>query len=426
MLENPRSPTPSHWLHWQAKVLSSLLWLLVAAWVLLGLSWVALHQVIVPRVGEWRPTLERIASDALGVKVEIGALQANSSGPVPSLHLRDVVLRDANGAEALRLPSVRAALSLHSLWRLGFDQLIVERPVLDLRRSADGRLLLGGIDLGDLQQNGAGSPLADWLLAQTELAILQGTVRWHDDTRADTGPLVLTGIDWVVRHSGRKHQFRLDASPPPAWGQRFSVQAEFTRPWWQTGASPWRHWSGTLYADLPWIDLQQLGRYVDTPGWLGLQVQQGQGAARLWLDWQRGAPHHASADLGLQRVQLQWPQVAQPFELQHLQTRVELQHQGLQTTLSTHGLGFRTAAGLVWPGGNVRYQHTRSDGTAPAGFALQGQQLDAQVLSQLALQLPLSEALHHWLRETAPSGLVEQIAMQWSAAPAPAPAPAPA
>jgi len=328
-------------------VLSSLLWLLVAAWVLLGLSWVALHQVIVPRVGEWRPTLERIASDALGVKVEIGALQANSSGPVPSLHLRDVVLRDASGAEALRLPSVRAALSLHSLWRLGFDQLIVERPVLDLRRSADGRLLLGGIDLGDLQQNGAGSPLADWLLAQTELAILQGTVRWHDDTRADTGPLVLTGIDWVVRHSGRKHQFRLDASPPPAWGQRFSVQAEFTRPWWQTGASPWRHWSGTLYADLPWIDLQQLGRYVDTPGWLGLQVQQGQGAARLWLDWQRGAPHHASADLGRK---LRPGSIREKFEMRFERKRRSILEQRLQFDQSTLLQPVEQGDGRIIPG----------------------------------------------------------------------------
>ena len=418
MLDKPNPPTSPRWLHWQAGLLRALLWLLAVAWLLLGLSWAALHWVIVPRVDEWRPALERIASDRLGVKVEIGSLQANSSGPVPSLHLSDVVLRDAYGGEALRLPSVRAAISLHSLWRLGFDQLIVERPVLDLRRRADGRLLLGGIDLGDLQHQGAGSPLADWLLAQTELAILQGTLRWHDDTRPGTGPLVLTGIDWVARHSGRAHQFRLDASPPPAWGQRFSVQAQFTRPWWQTGASPWRQWSGTLYADLPWMDLQHLEHYADAPGWLGVQVQQGQGAVRLWLDWQQGALHHASADLGLQRVQLQWPQVEQPFELQQLQTRLELQHEGLQTTLSTHGLGFRTAAGLVWPGGNVRYQHTRSDGTAPAGFALQGQQLDAQVLSQLALQLPLPEPVHHWLRETAPSGLVEQMALQWSAAPA--------
>ena len=158
MLDKPNPPTSPRWLHWQAGLLRALLWLLAVAWLLLGLSWAALHWVIVPRVDEWRPALERIASDRLGVKVEIGALQANSSGPVPSLHLSDVVLRDASGAEALRLPSVRAALSLHSLWRLGFDQLIVERPVLDLRRRADGRLLLGGIDLGDLQQPDADSP----------------------------------------------------------------------------------------------------------------------------------------------------------------------------------------------------------------------------------------------------------------------------
>ena len=416
MLDKPRSPHPPRWLHWQARLLRALLWLLVAAWLLLGLSWVALHQLIVPRVDQWRPALERMASEALGVKVEIGALTANSSGPVPSLQLRDVVLRDAAGAEALRLPSVRAALSLPSLWRLGFDQIVVEGAVLELRRSADGRWLLGGIDLGHLEHTGDESPLADWLLGQTELALLQGTLRWHDQTRPTLPVAEFTGIDLVLRNPGRQHQFRLDATPPAHWGQRLSVRGDFTRAFWRLRPSQWRYWRGTLYADLPWVDWQQMGRYLDAPSWLGLQVQQGQGAARLWLDWQRGALRQASADLGLQRVQLQWPQVAQPFELQNLQTRLELQHEGLQTTLSTHGLGFRTADGLVWPGGNVRYQHTRSSDTTPAGFALQAERLDAQVLSQLALQLPLPARAHQWLRDTAPTGLVEQIQMQWSAA----------
>ncbi|MCL5967797.1 MAG: TIGR02099 family protein [Betaproteobacteria bacterium] len=416
MLDKPRSPHPPRWLHWQARLLRALLWLLVAAWLLLGLSWVALHQLIVPRVDQWRPALERMASEALGVKVEIGALTANSSGPVPSLQLRDVVLRDAAGAEALRLPSVRAALSLPSLWRLGFDQIVVEGAVLELRRSTDGRWLLGGIDLGHLERTGDESPLADWLLGQTELALLQGTLRWHDQTRPTLPVAEFTGIDLVLRNPGRQHQFRLDATPPAHWGQRLSVRGDFTRAFWQLRPSQWRYWRGTLYADLPWVDWAHMGRYIDAPNWLGLQVQQGQGAARLWLDWQRGALRQASADLGLQRVQLQWPEVAQPFELQNLQTRLELQHEGLQTTLSTHGLGFRTADGLVWPGGNVRHLHTRSSDTAPAGFALQAERLDAQVLSQLALQLPLPALAHQWLRDTAPSGLVEQIQMQWSAA----------
>jgi len=416
VLDKPRSPHPPRWLHWQARLLRALLWLLVAAWLLLGLSWVALHQLIVPRVDQWRPALERMASEALGVKVEIGALTANSSGPVPSLQLRDVVLRDAAGAEALRLPSVRAALSLPSLWRLGFDQIVVEGAVLELRRSTDGRWLLGGIDLGHLERTGDESPLADWLLGQTELALLQGTLRWHDQTRPEVPVGEFTGIDLVLRNPGRQHQFRLDATPPAHWGQRLSVRGDFTRAFWQLRPSQWRYWRGTLYADLPWVDWAHMGRYIDAPNWLGLQVQQGQGAARLWLDWQRGALRQASADLGLQRVQLQWPEVAQPFELQNLQTRLELQHEGLQTTLSTHGLGFRTADGLVWPGGNVRHLHTRSSDTAPAGFALQAERLDAQVLSQLALQLPLPALAHQWLRDTAPSGLVEQIQMQWSAA----------
>jgi uncharacterized protein YhdP len=34
------------------------LWLAVAAWVMFALAWMALHWVIVPRIGELRPRLE--------------------------------------------------------------------------------------------------------------------------------------------------------------------------------------------------------------------------------------------------------------------------------------------------------------------------------------------------------------------------------
>ncbi len=415
MPDEPLIPRPSRLLHLQAALLRAVLWAVALAWLLFALSWGLLHGVIVPRVGEWRPALERMASEALGVKVEIGSLQANSSGPVPSLHLSDVVLRDAAGHEALRLPSVRAALSLHSLWRLGFDQLVIERPVLDLRRSADGRLLLGGIDLGQMEQAGEGSPLADWLLEQSELAILQGTLRWHDDTRPAAEPLVLEGIDWVLRHSGRTHQLRLDATPPAAWGQRFSVQGQFTRPWWQTGAGSWRDWRGTLYANLPWIDLQRLGLHLDAPALLGLELQQGQGAARLWLELDRGVLRQASTDLALQRVRLQWPGVPEAFDLHDLQTRLDLQREGQTTRLSSHGLAFRTAAGAIWPGGNVRIQHTTAPDGSLSGLELQGERLDLQALAQLAQPLPLPEALRLGLLETQPRGLAEALQLQWSA-----------
>ena len=41
-----------------------------------------------------------------------------------------------------RVPKVVTALSPRSLWHRGFDQLYIEGPVLDIRRTVDGRVLV--------------------------------------------------------------------------------------------------------------------------------------------------------------------------------------------------------------------------------------------------------------------------------------------
>ncbi len=408
-------PPPARLLRVWAGLARALLWLVFTAWLLFALSWGALHLLIVPRVGEWRPALERLASRAMGVPVTIGAVKATSSGPVPGLQLQDVVLRDADGREALRLAEVRAALSVRSLWRMGFDQLVIERPVLDIRRTADGRLLLGGMDLGGSPEGGGGR-LADWFFSQAEFAILEGTLRWTDDRRPDAPPLELEGIDFVSRHAAWQHQFRLDATPPEAWGRRLQVQGRFSRPVWQTRAGQVRDWTGVLYAELPWVDMQGLGAYVDTRAAFGVDLLRGAGGARLWLDWQRGVVQQVTTDLALGQVALQWEGAEGPLAVEELRTRLDLQRRGATTRLGTQHLAFVTGEGVRWPGGNIRYEQVQDPSGALASFELSGEQLDVAALRQLAQHLPLSAEVGPWLERTAPRGLAETFRLDWTAA----------
>ena len=125
-----------------------LLWLVLAAWALLAVSWATLHLWIVPRIDDWRPELERWATRAVGVPVKVGAIRAESGqgghvwlpdflpGLAPSLELTDVRLLDAQGRDALRLPSVRTTL----MWvALGLGRAIASNSVpLAWRTAAHG------------------------------------------------------------------------------------------------------------------------------------------------------------------------------------------------------------------------------------------------------------------------------------------------
>lgn len=143
---NDTPPSASRLLRAVAGMARGVLWLLAGLWLALALLWGALHWVIVPRIDHWRGALEQQASRAIGQTVRIGAIQAESTGLVPSFEVRNLALLDRAGRQALLLPRVVVALSPRSLWRMGFEQLYVDRPELDIRRSADGRLSIAGLD----------------------------------------------------------------------------------------------------------------------------------------------------------------------------------------------------------------------------------------------------------------------------------------
>jgi len=185
---------PPRLLRWVAGFARWSLGLLLALWLLLALAWGLLHGLIVPRVDEFRPQLEAYAARALGVPVRIGALHARTEVLVPSFELEDVALLDADGRTALQLPRVVVALSPRSLLRMGFEQLYIERPALDIRRAADGKLFIAGLPFtpGGASDGGA----ADWLFSQGEVVVRGGTVHWSDALHP-APPLALDAVDIV-------------------------------------------------------------------------------------------------------------------------------------------------------------------------------------------------------------------------------------
>lgn len=202
----------------------ALLWLLLTSWCLVALSWGLLHWVIVPRIENWKPELEQAATRALGLRVEIGALQAESASLLPRLTLRELRLFDSQGREALRLPSVLGTLSLRSLLSLGFEQLVIDGPELELRRQADGVVTLAGIALAS---RGGPSEAADWFFSQREFLLRDGLLRWSDELRPQAPPLELREVSLLLRNPGRQHQLRLDATPPADWARASACAGAF-------------------------------------------------------------------------------------------------------------------------------------------------------------------------------------------------------
>jgi uncharacterized protein YhdP len=143
---------------WQ-RVVQVVLRALVGLWLCLVLAWCALHAFILPRLSENQTWLQQQASRALGVRVQLGALQVTGSWWLPWLQLKDVDLYDAQGREALHLSHVTLAFSPVSLLRGGFEQVVIDQPDLDIRRDAQGRVWVAGLPLQNQSQD---TDAADW------------------------------------------------------------------------------------------------------------------------------------------------------------------------------------------------------------------------------------------------------------------------
>jgi uncharacterized protein (TIGR02099 family) len=400
---------------WSTRALRLLVGTLLLVWSLLLAAWLILHWGILPRIDEWRPRIEALASRSLGAPVQIGEIQVRSGGWIPAAELRDVVLLDRRGREALRLPRVHAALSVPSLMtlQLRFEQLLIDGAELLVRRDAQGRISVGGLDLaGEMRSDdGGGNPAADWFFEQREFAIRGATLTWIDEQRG-AAPLQLTDTVVVVRNGLRFHDLRIDATPPAAWGDRFSVRARMTQSL-VARAGDWRHWRGTLFAELPHVDVALLRSHVDLP----FELREGRGALRAWVDIAEGQPGAATVDLALRDVGLRLSKHVQPLQFEHLSGRLDGEQGPQHARVSARRLNFATTDGVLWADSQVdaswRFVTKPAGETELTAGEFSADRLDLGAMASIAARVPLGDALRKGLADLAPRGTVHDMVARW-------------
>lgn len=401
----PRWTAPVRWV---ARALLGLFGLVLTAWSLVLIAWLTLHWGILPHIQQWREPIEQRASQALGVPVRIGAIDVRSSGWVPSFELREVVLLDANQRPALRLPRVFAAISPRSLLslELRFEQLLIDGAELEVRRDKTGRIFVAGLDFSGAEV-GEGSGASDWFFAQHEFVIRGGALRWTDEQRG-AAPLALTDLQLVVRNGLREHAFRLDATPPVEWGDRFSATGRFAQPL-LAHRGDWRRWSGTAYANLPRADVRELRQHVSLP----FEISEGVGALRGWVELQRGEAVGATVDMALRAVNLRLAANVDPLRVAEVEGRLIAQRHDDGVNLALQRFTFETGDSVRWPQGDMKLAWRQRPGRPVTGGEFSAQRLDIGLMAQVATRVPLGEALRKLLADVAPRGRITELATSW-------------
>ena len=382
--------------------------LLLAGYFLFAFAVIALRYAVLPAIDDYRPALERMVSKQAGVPIRIGAIDANWMGLHPRLVLRDVDVLDAEGRVALALPRIATLFSWRSL--LVFEprllQLQIESPHIDIRRDAAGRIWVAGVSF-DPRESGSHAA-SRWLMAQGDVSMRGGTVRWLDDmTQAPA--LDFHDVAFRLRNNGRRHRAALLATPPPALASTIDLRAEFSHRLFETQPTDMTRWRGTIYGNTDFIDLLEWRAWLPLPQ----TVLNGYGAVRGWADFRDGRVHHVLADVALHDLDLQLVGGQPALALRDLVTRVDAgkDASGHRVTLTDPRV--QIGAGEAMTPGTVAASYTADTNAGELRVPM----LSLGVLRDMAPGLPLPEATRTRIAQAEPAGRLDDVVLTWQGDP---------
>lgn len=377
-------------------------WTILAAGLAFCAVVLGLRYWVLPNVDQHRESIARAIGHSLGQRVAIGRVSGNWDGLNPELLLEDVTLFDTNGAPALKLSRIEGTLSWFSVaaWEPRFRSVELERPMLDIRRDANGALFVAGIEM----KKGEGGGFADWLLRQRRISVRQASLSWHDELRG-APPLRLAQVDFLLRNRGSRHRFGLRAVPPSELAGPLDLRGEL---FGGSLPSP-AQWHGRLFLQVDSVDLDRWSPWLPAT----LPAPTGAGALRLWAQFREHRFTAAAADVHLAGVRVRLAPELPELELAALSGRIGWKDAPGGMEVSTTALAFSAADGSSIEPTDF-YLRVSGGNDLEARGELRANLLALEPLAMLADRLPLDSEFRGHLVALAPKGRLLDLAVRWN------------
>jgi uncharacterized protein YhdP len=246
---------------------------------------------LVPNADQFRPRVVAALAAATQQRVVIGGFNAGWNGWSPELTVTRLQILDDRGRTLLELPEVETTLSWRSL--LAFEprlsSLTVRKPRVVVRRTAENRLTIAGIDVTLDEPASKDDPAAlEWLLRQRFVQIEGGEFEWHDEWRG-LAALRMRDVHIRLANDGAQHRIGMRATPAAEIASPFEFRAQIA------GAKVREisDWEGSAYLRVDYANLASLSRYLPLP----IDIARGDGGMQAWFEFEGGRPLSVTTDL---------------------------------------------------------------------------------------------------------------------------------
>jgi len=376
----------------------------VTVGLLLAIAVLLLRYWLLPEIDDYRGYIVEGLSRAAKVRVQIGRIEGEWDGLRPRLILRDLALLDDQGRVQLRLGEVNSTLAWLSLFvgQLQFHSIRLQHLSIEVRRDADGQVLVAGIPI---EQGGAGEGgLGDWLLKQHRIEITDSRLTWIDQARG-AAPLRLDHVNLLIDQGFYRHRFGLRATPPADVAAPIDLRGDlrgfsFTEP---------SEWWGRLYLGVPYANFSGLAQWIELPA----RASGGSGSLRLWLTWERGQVRELTADVALQGVAARLADDLPEIKLVNLRTLLGWRDLPGRQDIWARGLTFATDDGSDFPPVDLSYIHTEAQEGRPGASEVRFNMLDLAAVAKLADRLPVAASWRERLAALDPHGRLYDFRLGW-------------
>ncbi|WP_354686096.1 YhdP family protein [Cupriavidus necator] len=402
---------------WLGRALVRLALVLAVLALVLGLL---IRFVLWPQASAARQWLEERGSQALSAQVSIGALDTYWDGWHPAFRARELHAVDAQQRLLLSSATLDGKLAWRSLFSMGLQFVSLSATGTDVlvRRTQEGRLLVGGMLVDSAGGHQDDDRFLGWLMSQGRVSLSGGKLRWLDE-KARLPQLDVGEIKLDTRRDGARHAVTLEARSPALGPRPLVVQSNFRNDYLHS-AGNWRYWTGQATWDLAQLDLPVVQRYLA----MFERVASGTFSTDGSIEFQKGRIARSQTRLRASGVDLQLAGAAEPLRLANAQALL------LHRT-ERDGSNLLTVDTLLWQ---------PADGDAPAAadstwregmrqvtlgwaahkdgslrrFSLKAPTLDLNTLRALATSMPLDTAVLRRLRALQPAGRLDNLNVNWS------------
>ena len=393
------------------------LWKKRAQWLLLLLALLFIAAQLLTRFYIWpqveknKASFEQVISQTLGANLKIEKIETGWDFLWPAFKIDNIKVYelDDSNTPKLSIPQVTGKLSWETLWKLEphFHDLSFDDALIQVQRDSKGNWNIAGIKL---EQSSAGYQFGNWLFEQDSIEIKNAKINWLDQ-RFQSSQYSLEIESLGLKNSWFKHAIDLNIKTP--WhANTASLKADFRHSIFGN-AGNWKDWIGRLEWQINELNIAKANQLFDSPIDVVSGLINSQG--RTYIDG--GALDGGSTKLAAQNLHIEWPRLGAPLKIAKVDAELEQNTTGKKMSVSAPLLKWQVSEGSISKelNGISIYWDMAANIDAITHAGVKADEIDINLVEQLAKQFPLPKDITEFIEQYQPSGMLKDLDANWHA-----------